>query len=77
MTKSTKVAKANVANRVQRHRDKLRAAGLKPMQMWVYDTSRPGFAEECRRQSLVIADDPHDQEIMEWIEKVADTTGWK
>lgn len=77
MTKSTKAAKANTANRVQRHRDKLRAAGLKPVQMWVYNTSRPGFAEECRRQSLLVANDPHEQEIVEWIEKVADTTGWK
>jgi len=67
----------NVASRVQRHRDKLRAAGLRPVQMWVYDTSRPGFAKECRRQSRLIAHDPHEQEVMDWIEKVVDTTGWK
>ena len=43
------------AERVQRRRDKLRAAGLRPIQIWVPDTRRPGFAEECRRQSLVVA----------------------
>lgn len=44
-----------VSERVQKRRDALRAAGLRPVQVWVPDTRRPGFAEECRRQSLVIA----------------------
>ena len=37
--------------RVERRRAKLRAAGLRPIQVWVPDTRTPGFAEECRRQS--------------------------
>jgi mRNA interferase MazF len=41
---------ATGAERVRRRRDKLRAAGLRPVQIWVPDTSAPGFAEECRRQ---------------------------
>lgn len=36
--------------RVQRHRDALRQAGLRPVQLWVPDTRRPDFAQECRRQ---------------------------
>ena len=43
------------AERVRRRRDKLRASGLRPIQIWVPDTRRPGFAEECRRQSVVVA----------------------
>ena len=35
--------------------DALRAAGLRPVQIWVPDTRRSGFAEECRRQSAVVA----------------------
>ena len=46
---------APVRQRVQKRRDALRAAGLRPVQIWVPDTRRPGFAEECRRQSLVVA----------------------
>lgn len=65
-----------VRNRVQRHRDKLRAAGLRPIQIWIPDTRREGFAEECRRQSLLIADDPHEKEVNDWIEAVTDTEGW-
>jgi hypothetical protein len=44
-----------VSHRVRKRRDALRAAGLRPVQIWVPDTRRPGFAEECRRQSLIVA----------------------
>ena len=37
------------------HTLKERAAGLRPVQIWVPDTRRPGFAEECRRQAALIA----------------------
>ena len=67
---------ANVVERVKRHRDGLRAAGLRPVQIWVPDTRGPGFAEECRRQSRLLRDDPHEREILDWIEAVADTEGW-
>jgi Protein of unknown function (DUF3018) len=43
------------AERVKRRRDKMRAAGLRPVQIWVPDTSAPGFAGECRRQCELIA----------------------
>jgi len=65
-----------VKERVQTHRDRLRAAGLKPVQIWVPDPKAPGFAAECRRQSLIINGDPaetHDlgifAEIADWSEE--------
>jgi hypothetical protein len=45
----------SVRQRVQKRRDALRAAGLRPIQIWVPDIRQPGFAEECRRQSRVVA----------------------
>jgi hypothetical protein len=42
------------AERVARRRAKLRAAGLRPVQLWVPDTRSPQFAEECRRQARLI-----------------------
>ena len=45
----------SVSQRVQKRRETLRAAGLRPIQIWVPDTRRPGFADECRRQALVVA----------------------
>lgn len=66
-----------VSQRVRKRRDALRAAGLRPLQIWVPDTRRPGFAEECRRQSALVRDDPQEREIADWIEAAADTEGWR
>lgn len=55
--------------RVQKRRDKLRASGLRPVQIWVPDTRRPGFAEECRRQSLIVAAaDAADAELTSFLD---------
>ena len=59
---------SSVAGRVKQHRDNLRASGLRPLQIWVPDTRRPGFADECRRQSvLVAAADLADMELQEFM----------
>jgi len=69
--------RSDTAARVQKHRKALRAAGLRPIQIWVPDTRRRGFAAECRRQSLSLRDDPHERDVLEWIDKVADQDDWK
>jgi len=63
--------------RVRKHRAALRAAGLRPVQIWVPDTRLRGFAAECRRQSLSLRDDPLEREALEWLDKVADRDDWK
>lgn len=67
----------NVVQRVQKYRQALRAAGLRPVQIWVPDTKRSGFAEECRRQSLSLRDDAHEATTLNWLESVADNEGWE
>jgi len=69
-------AKMTVAKRVAKRRAALRALGLRPVQIWVPDTRAPGFAEECRRQSRLLRNDPHEKVVLDWIEQVADTTDW-
>jgi len=68
--------RATTAERVRKHREALRAAGLRPVQIWVPDTRRRGFAAECRRQSLSLRDDPAEREVLDWLNKVADREGW-
>jgi hypothetical protein len=47
----------------------LSAAGLRPVQVKVPDTRRPGFAEECRRQSLIVAAaDATDHELQGFLD---------
>ena len=66
-----------VRQRVHKHREKLKQSGLRPVQIWVPDTRKEDFAEECRRQSLMIVDDSQEKEILDWIEDVSDVRGWK
>ena len=68
----------SVNERVQKHRSSLRMAGLRPVQIWVPDTRQPGFAQECRRQSRLIAQtDQADQEMPLFMdEALADLDGW-
>ena len=68
---------ASISERVQKHRVGLRAAGLRPVQIWVPDTRRAGFADECLRQSRLLRDDPEEAETLAWLEEAADTGGWE
>ena len=55
--------------RVQKRRDALRAAGLRPLQIWVPDSRRRGFQEECLRQgSIVAVADAADQDIRDFLD---------
>jgi hypothetical protein len=64
--------------RVQKHRDALRMAGLRPVQIWVPDTRRPDFAQECRRQCrLVVQADMAQTSMQQFMdEALTDADGW-
>ncbi|MCP5407695.1 MAG: antitoxin MazE family protein [Chromatiaceae bacterium] len=64
------------SEKMQRYRNKLRAAGLRPVQVWVADTRAPGFAEECRRQSRLVSEHASEQDIMEFLENAQDVSEW-
>jgi hypothetical protein len=65
-----------LSQRVRTHRDNLRRAGLRPIQIWVPDTRAPGFAKECARQSQVIRDSAGEQDDMDFIERITEDE-WK
>jgi hypothetical protein len=69
---------SSTAARVRRHREALRRAGLRPVQLWVPDTRRAGFAEDCRAQCLrVAATDDADQPLQALMrEAVQHVEGW-
>jgi hypothetical protein len=62
--------------RVRKHRESLRARGLRPIQIWVPDTRKPGFAEEARRQCLAANDPAHDKELFDFMDAVLADTQW-
>lgn len=63
------MAASDVRKRVAAHRAELRKRGLRPIQIWVPDTRAPGFAEEARRQSLLVDADDEFDEVMDFIER--------
>jgi len=64
--------KQSIKDRVSSYRSRQRAAGLKSVQIWVPDPKAPGFADECRRQSLVVADAPEGMRDLEMLAEIAD-----
>ncbi|MBY0323680.1 MAG: antitoxin MazE family protein [Reyranella sp.] len=59
--------------RVRKRRLALRKAGLRPVQLWVPDTRKRGFAAECRRQSRLAADaDRRDDELLRFMDAALD-----
>ncbi len=69
---------ASTRARVRKRRDALRASGLRPVQIWVPDTRRPGFAAECARQAGVMAEaDRVDADLMADLDAaLEDAAGW-
>ncbi|AGB73760.1 MULTISPECIES: antitoxin MazE family protein [Rhizobium] len=64
---------SSVNERVQKRRETLRAAGLRPVQIWVPDTRRPGFAAECHRQSVQVAlADAADPSLQDFLDAALD-----
>jgi hypothetical protein len=72
------MANTNVNERVRKHREALRRSGLRPVQIWVPDIRRPGFAAECRRQARFAAQaDLGDRDLSRFMdEALEDVEGW-
>ena len=58
--------------KVQEHRDRLRAQGLRPIQIWVPDVRASSFRSEAHRQSLAVAASTHAAEDQAFIDAVSD-----
>ena len=69
--------KSSQQRSVEAYRSRMRKAGLRLVQLWVPDTRAPGFAEECRRQSLLTsAEHEHEAKVLDWLEAAtADLVG--
>lgn len=57
--------------KAQAWRAKMRAKGLRPVQLWVYDSRDPAFLAECRRQAQLAAASEHEAATQAWIDDVS------
>ena len=64
--------KKTTRKKVASHRAKLRAQGLRPIQIWVPDTRSPEFAKEARRQMRALARSPHAKEDQDFVDAISE-----
>jgi hypothetical protein len=60
--------------KVQKHRERLRRRGLRPIQIWVPDVRSPAFRAEAHRQSLATAVSDGAREDQAFIDAVSEKT---
>ena len=58
--------------KVQRHRERLRQQGLRPIQIWVPDVRAPSFRGEAHRQSLAVAESALAETDQRFIDAVSE-----
>lgn len=66
---------SDVRNRVREHRRRLRAQGLRPVQIWVPDVRSPEFANEAHRQATAVAASDHAQDDQAFIDALSTDDG--
>jgi hypothetical protein len=67
---ATPRAKSSAA-KVRAHRARMRAKGMRLVQIWVPDPSAPGFAAEARRQSRRVAKSPRAAEDQAFVDAIS------
>jgi hypothetical protein len=72
MTSASKPKSSRI--KVAEHRQRLRAQGLRPIQIWVPDIRSPSFKAEASRQSLAVAKSEQATADQDFIDAVSDWT---
>lgn len=69
MTSASKPKSTRV--KVREHRERLRAQGLRPIQIWVPDVRARSFRSEAHRQSVAVAASTRAREDQAFIDAVS------
>ena len=59
-------------DKVREHRERLRAQGLRPIQIWVPDVRNPSFRAEAHGQSAAVAQSPAAADDQAFIDGAAE-----
>ena len=65
-------SKRGSRDKVRAYRERLRARGLRPIQIWVPDTRTAAFRSEAHRQSLAVARSALAREDQAHIDAISD-----
>lgn len=67
----------NSTQKMRQYRERLKASGLRPIQLWVPDVRSQKIINEVRRQSVRVSSDSKEPGIMKFVESVMDNEGWE
>ena len=70
--KPQELRRAATRLKVREHRQRLRAQGMRPIQIWVPDVRSPEFSAEARRQSQLVAQSAQEPDIQALIDSLAE-----
>ena len=66
------MADVSSKGRVRAHRARLRAQGLRPVQIWVPDVTAEGFAAEAHRQARAVAASEAAEDEQAFVEAISE-----
>jgi hypothetical protein len=64
----TRRSSTPTSERVRAYRERLRAQGLRPVQIWVPDVRSPQFVEQAHLQSAAVAASTHEADDQQFID---------
>jgi hypothetical protein len=67
----------NSTQKMRQYRERLKASGLRPIQIWVPDVRSQKIINEVRKQSVRVSSDSKEPGIMKFLESVMDHEGWE
>jgi len=65
------------AERVRRHRDKMKAMGLKPVTLWLPDVDSPEYKARIAQACEAINADEESRRVLEGMLELSDFSDWK
>lgn len=68
---ATQPNESPVSRRVRDYRKRMRAQGMRPIQLWVADVRAPGFTKEAHRQSGLVASSRHAADNQAFIDALS------
>ena len=71
MSSISKRKRSTSRQKVRAHRERLRAQGLRPIQIWVPDVRSRKFAGQASRQSRLVASSEHAAEDQAFIDALS------
>ncbi len=61
----------STAEKVRAHRARLRAQGMRPVQIWISDTRAAGFRAEAKRQALIVAQSTYAEQDQAFVDAIS------